>query len=276
MRRGERVLVTSDGCRVRCLLVAIALIATLESARAEFPAITQRAQIQPPGTLALDLGLGYRSEPKDFGLPEHDARWDLAKTRVAVGLGELVEVQATGILISFIENAAGTKDALADWTLGTKIRLFQEQDRLPAMALLWEVKIPLASDEEGIGTDETDFFFHFLASKHFGERNRLDFNLGGGILGDPKKNTEQDDVLMISAAWSGYLSDKDVFGGELLFRSGFKKNDSPIALRGIYRRILGRWSISAALSVGLNDDADEFALDLFFRRQFQLWSSSGT
>ncbi len=254
----------------------LVLIMAWTSARSELPAITQEAKIQPPGTLAVDFGFGYRSEPRDFGLPEHDARWDLAKTRLAAGLGDLVEVQATGILISAVDNASATEHDFGDWTLGTKIRLFTEHGKRPATALLWEVKVPLASSDDGVGTDEADFFVHVLLSKHFGERNRLDVNLGGGFLGDPTKSSSQDDVLIFGAAWSGHLSDKNVIGVELLARDGFKENDSPALLRGIYRHIAGRWSISAAVAAGLNGDTDDFAVDLFVRRQFQLWTPSST
>ncbi len=259
-------------CRLRCLLATLVLVAAWTSARSELPAITQAAKIQPPGTLAVDFGFGYRSEPRDFGLPEHDARWDLGKTRLAAGLGKLVEVQATAILISAVDNPGGTEFGFGDWTLGTKIHLLSEQGKRPALALLWEVKIPVASNEDGIGTDETDFFAHVLLSKHLGERHRFDVNVGVGLLGDPTKNSAQDDVLMFSAAWSGQLSEKNVIGAELLARDGFRENDSPALMRGIYRRIVGRWSISAAVAAGLNDDADDLAVDLFVRRQFQLWA----
>lgn len=234
--------------------------------------ITQDAAIQAPGTLAVDIGIGYRDEPKDFGLPDHDSRWDLGKTRLALGLGDLVEVQATGILISVVDSAGATDQDFGDWTLGTKIRLLTEQGKRPAAAFLWEVKLPVASNDSGVGTDETDFFAHVLFSKQLGERNRLHVNLGVGLLGDPTKNGAQDDVVIFRAAWTGSLSDKNIIGAEFLARNGFKDNDSPVLLRGVYRRIAGRWSISGAVAAGLNDDADDFAIDLFIRRQFQLWA----
>ena len=242
------------------------------SARSELPAVTQEADIQPPGTLAVDLGFGYRSEPRDFGLPEHDARWDLGKTRLAAGLGDLVEVQATGTVLSTVDNAGGTDNEFGDWTLGTKIRLLTEAGKRPAMAFLWEVKGPIASSVDGVGTDEADFFAHVLLSKHFGQRGRLDVNVGGGALGDPTKSSSQNDVVMLSAAWSRQLSDKKVVGAELFAGDGFKENDSPLLLRGIYRHTVGRWSISAAIAAGLNSDTDDFAIDLFVGRQFQLWT----
>jgi hypothetical protein len=205
-------------------------------------------------------------------LPEHDSRWDLGKTRLAVGLGDLVEVQATGIFISAVDNANSTERDFADWALGTKIRLLIEQRTRPAAALLWEVKIPVASADDGIGTDEADVFAHILLSKHIGNRNRLDFNVGGGLLGDPTKSSSQNDVLILSAAWSRHLSDRNAIGVEFLAQDGFKENDSPTMLRGIYRHIVGRWSFSGAVGAGLNGDADDFSVDFFVRRQFQLWT----
>jgi len=258
--------------RVRCLLTTCALLMTSASHGSELPAVTQEAYIQPLGVLAMDVGVGYRSEPKDYGLPLHDARWDIGKARFALGLGELVEVQASGTLYSVVENVNGTDSDIGDWILGTKIRLFTETERRPAIALLWEVKLPLTSTEGGIGTNETDFYAHVLFSKRLGERNRLDLNFGVGLLGDPADNAVQEDVLIFKTAWTGNISDKNIVGAELLAQSGLTNGDSPILLRGIYRRVVGRWTVSGAIGAGLNSDADDFTVDLLFRHNFQIWS----
>ena len=111
-----------------------------------------------------------------------------------------------------------------------------------------------------------------LFSKRLGERNRLDLNFGVGLLGDPADNAVQEDVLIFKTAWTGNISDKNIVGAELLAQSGLTNGDSPILLRGIYRRVVGRWTVSGAIGAGLNSDADDFTVDLLFRHNFQIWS----
>ena len=258
--------------RARCFLTACAFLMASASHGSELPAVTQESYIQPLGVLAMDIGIGYRNEPKDYGLPVHDARWDIGKARFALGLGELVEVQFSGTLYAVVENANGTDSDIGDWILGTKIRLFSEKDKRPAIALLWEVKLPSSSTDEGIGTDETDFYAHLLFSKGIGEKNRFDLNFGVGVLGDPADNGVQEDVLIFKTAWTGIISDKNIVGAEFLAQSGLTNGDSPVMLRGIYRRVVGRWTVSGAIGAGLNSDADDFTVDLFIRRNFQMWS----
>ncbi len=238
----------------------------------DLPLITQSAVLNPTGVLTVDLGVGYRDEPRDFGLPERDSQWEIGKTRLTLGLGERVEVQATGVVFAGQETGDDSEWEFGDWTLGTKVQLLGEAARRPAIALLWEVKLPVASNEKGIGTDETDFLAHVLVSRRVGERHRVHGNVGVGLLGDPTENSAQDDVAILRAAWTTRLTDRQRIGAELLARDGFKENDSPILLRGSYRSGIGRWSIAAGIAFGLNDEADNMAIDLFLRRDFRWWN----
>jgi hypothetical protein len=95
-----------------------------------------------------------------------------------------------------------------------------------------------------------------------------------GLLGDPDKNGAQNDVWIFDAAWEYASSKRHQFGAVLVARDGFKKNDSPVTLRGVYRYRLGVWSVSAGLAAGLNGDADDFSADLFARRDFRLWNTN--
>ncbi len=95
-----------------------------------------------------------------------------------------------------------------DLTLATKFRFKKESERSPAMGFRVGVKLPNASTEKGLGTDETDVFGDFLIQKSF-QGLTLAGNLGIAILGDPETSGAQDDQLSWGAA--GIYSLTDMF-----------------------------------------------------------------
>lgn len=61
----------------------------------------------------------------------------------------------------------------------------------------WEVKLPNASNESGLGTDETDFLARgWLAWEK--ERWILQADTGMAILGDPNQDAAQDDAALVA------------------------------------------------------------------------------
>ena len=71
-----------------------------------------------------------------------------------------------------------------DLVLATKFRFKKEGEKSPAMGFRVAVKLPNASTEKGLGTDETDVYGVFLLQKEF-HGLTLAGNLGIAILGDP-------------------------------------------------------------------------------------------
>jgi len=69
------------------------------------------------------------------------------------------------------------------------------------MAVRFSTRLPNAGNESGLGLDTTDFNFGFLIAKTV-RSVRFAGNVGVGILGDPVRGDEQNDVLTygISAA----------------------------------------------------------------------------
>ena len=112
-----------------------------------------------------------------------------------IGLGERADIQADFDVIYLDEGGRENKYGVGDLRLWNKIKFINEGEYLPSMGFRWGVKLPNANYEDRLGTDETDFFSSFLFSKHI---NNLysHVNLGMGILGNPNKTNEQDDVLV--------------------------------------------------------------------------------
>ena len=71
-----------------------------------------------------------------------------------------------------------------DARIFTKIRFLRETERAPAVAIRFGTKLPNASRDSRLGTDETDFGADALGSKDFGPL-AAHVNLGILILGNP-------------------------------------------------------------------------------------------
>ena len=87
----------------------------------------------------------------------------------------------------------GTSD-IDDIVIGTKVRLVPEGAGHPAFGVRFATKLPNASNESGLGTDSMDFYVSGLIGKTV-ESIRIVGNVGLGLLGDPIRGDQQNDVL---------------------------------------------------------------------------------
>ncbi|MFB3903077.1 MAG: transporter [Acidobacteriota bacterium] len=124
------------------------------------------------------------------------------------GLGDAAEVELQGVAqdrLSIERRHSAPHSPLLDFSghstsdfgdliLGTKFRFVQEHETVPALAFRFAVEIPNASNESGLGNDETNAYAAFIAGKKFGKA-RVNGNLGLAILGDPLDAGAQDDML---------------------------------------------------------------------------------
>ncbi|MSQ01361.1 MAG: hypothetical protein EXR71_05625 [Myxococcales bacterium] len=88
-----------------------------------------------------------------------------------------------------------------DVRLGTGLRLFQTEG--VSLGLGWGVKLPNATNEDGLGTDETDVDFGAWGGLRRGPWSSV-LAVGVAVLGNPLRFAAQDDVayLTIDAAWT--------------------------------------------------------------------------
>ena len=78
--------------------------------------------------------------------------------------------------------------------VGTKLKLAGEKGARPALAFSFAVQLPNASNESGLGTDQTEFYSKLLLTKHLGKM-AFRGNLGLAILGSPVQPNSQADLL---------------------------------------------------------------------------------
>jgi len=90
--------------------------------------------------------------------------------------------------------SGNTTHDVDDIVLGTKIRLASETPSHPAFGVRFATRLPNAGNESGIGLDTTDFHADVLVGKTV-QSIRFVGNVGLGILGDPTRGDNQNDVL---------------------------------------------------------------------------------
>lgn len=76
----------------------------------------------------------------------------------------------------------GTNRGFGDNWLGSQIRLYKQTKRVPTLAFNYEIKIPSASAESGLGSGRVDHSLTFLASKDI-RHVHFDFNATHFLIG---------------------------------------------------------------------------------------------
>lgn len=175
------------------------------------PLRTDVPDLVPPGNIRLEFGLEFLQKQR---YPLSGLEGDLTRLGVAsvhLGLGEFAEFQISGVVQDFLSISRRTPAAIppdfagnatsdvGDLVLATKLRIAPEKDNRPALAFKFGVELPNASNESGLGTDETNFYAGLLLGKHLG-RAQLVANLGLAILGSAVTPNSQADLLTYGIA----------------------------------------------------------------------------
>lgn len=183
-----------------CLVLGIAGLAAGGGARGEeawMPDGAYPAEEAPAaGARASgDLGFGY---VPPFRVGERD--------RVAAGIdGALwlrpIELRVHWDWLADRTDAEGWVNGPGDVRLGSVVTLVRARGFDATLG--WEVKLPDAADGSGLGTDETDALFGATGGWSGGEWSAR-VGVGLGILGNPLRFANQDDVPMVRgrAGWA--------------------------------------------------------------------------
>jgi len=183
------------------------------------PLRTDDAEILETGRVRIEAGVEFLQE-KRYSLSGLEG--DLMRLGVSaihVGVGEFAEFQISGVLQDVLSVSSRTEPVIpptftgnstsdfGDLILGTKLKLFGEKGRRPAMAFKFAVELPNAKHDSGLGTNETEFYASLLFKKHFG-RSQVLADVGFAILGSPVLQGRQTDPLTYGVAavvplWKG-------------------------------------------------------------------------
>lgn len=190
----------------RWILLIVGLVFSWNAFGQQRPLKTDDAEILATGRIRLGFGVEFLQEQKYSlsGLEGDLTR--LGVTNIQVGVGEYAEFQISGVIQDFL-SVTGRSEAVSPPTftgdstndfgnlvLATKLKLVEERRIIPAMAFKFAVELPNANQENGLGTDQTQFYASILFKKHLGKAQILG-NLGLAILGSPVEAGKQADLL---------------------------------------------------------------------------------
>jgi hypothetical protein len=239
-------------------LLASLLFLHNSEALAEPPFETERVGVKPELELRIDLGLDYSHIDSSRDLVAFPA---LGFNYTA---GPIVDLQADYDFLYRFTRRGTTIYGSGDLTLWTKVRFLPEKGYAPGVGLRFGVKLPNANAQDGLGTDQTDFYASILASQKLGRfENRL--NLGLAILDDPLKLRGQQDMLTLALASIYNLSPKWQVLVDFYSQQGADAKFRFSKISAGARHLNGKWVWNAALKKGLRSDhkgyQDELSLD---------------
>ena len=264
-------------------LLPCVLFFCLSAAAQDRPFQTPDAEIVPAGTLRAEVGFDFL---QDVNFPVSGLTGDLtsvAGINLRMGVGKIIEVQLEGAVQNFLDvkkQVAGitpitltgpnsTHD-VGDFALYTKLRLWGETSRRPAVAFRFGFLIPDSNQARGIGTNTTNIFAALIAQKHFWKLNTFG-TLGVGILQAPGTVFSQNDVLTYGAAFTYPLHKRVNLAGEVYGRYNSRKltpalfgTESRSQARGGFQIFAGgfQWDVAGIAGLSKHDASSGFTFGL--------------
>jgi len=244
------------------------------------PLVTEDPETIGAGRILIESGFDYArdAEYPVSGLTGHLRRLPLIG--ISFGIGSIGEVQIDGGLynhlkiterraapLSFMFTKPGdTTSDVEDMVVGTKVRLVSEGASRPSIAMRTATKIPMASNEGGLGLDTFDLYSTLLMAKTV-QSVRIVGNIGLGILADPTRGDSQNDVLLYGLSFARAVTSKAEVVGEINGRKDTREGDPPPGtesrsmVRFGARYTIDNWRADAAMMFGVsaNDPSIGFA-----------------
>ena len=197
-----RTVWTVGGCVLGLCLTAGA------AAAQQRPLLTEDPETVGAGLILLEAGIEHDWDQtfSASGLQGNVLRGPLVG--FSFGMGPNAEIQLDGLSLSRLRIAdrveaplsyllrvsGDTTRAYEDFVVGAKVRIVGEGARMPAIALRFATRLPIASNESGLGLDTMDFFQSLLVGKTV-QSVRLVGNVGLALLTDPTRGHLQNDVM---------------------------------------------------------------------------------
>ena len=255
-------------CSVAVIVAALACSPAFAQQR---PLVTEDPETVGAGRVLIETGFDYARDVEYpvSGLKGHLRRFP--QIGVSLGVGSVGEVQIDGGLynhlsitgrrvqnLSFMFTKPGdTTWDVDDLVVGTKVRLVSEGASRPSIAMRTATKIPMASNEGGLGLDTFDVYSTLLMAKTV-QSVRVVGNIGLGILGDPMRGDRQNDVLLYGISFARAVTTRGEVVGEFNGRKDTREGDPPPGtesrsmVRFGARYTVGSVRADAAMMFGVN------------------------
>ncbi|MEJ2111450.1 MAG: hypothetical protein P8Z37_16380 [Acidobacteriota bacterium] len=195
----------------QCIVLACIFFFPSNLLAQQRPLRTDDAELLPTGRVRVEFGAEFLQGQK---YPLSGLEGDLTRLGVAsiqAGVGDYAEFKISGVaqdVLSIKERSEpvsaptfsgnSTRD-FGNLVLASKLKLLGEDGLRPAIAFKFAVELPNANQENGLGTDQTQFYSSFLFKKNFG-RVQVMADLGLAILGSPVVPGKQTDPFTYGLA----------------------------------------------------------------------------
>ena len=290
--------------RVACIALAVWGAVVAPGARAQStaeawperragqrPLATVDPLLAEPGLLVIESGAGYAHDREipAVGLrgnvlrvPELTLRLSVARRvelRVDTGYEVLfVHDRREAPLSAELDYEGEASSDIRDPVVSTLVRVRDETGGAPAFGLKIATRLPVASNQSGLGLDTTDFFLALLAAKD-AAGVRWVANLGLGILEVPTAVTSQNDVLTYGFSVSRAIGSRIAVGAGVDGHVDLSGQVHPGTEDTSVARLGGRFgagasTIDAALLIGLTDVDAPIGITIGVTRAFRVFEGS--
>lgn len=261
-------------------VLALVMMLTLPAVAAaqQRPLVTEDPEVVSQGQILLELGFDQIWGQRFPASGLEGTLLRLPTLGVSIGVG-IAEIQIDGAafqqlqikerfeapLAHMLALTGDSTSGVEDFTIGTKLRLFSEGPGRPAFGLRFATKLPMASNERGLGLDTTDFYASLLVAKTI-QSIRIVGNGGIGILGDATRGDRQNDVLTYGLSVARALTQASEVVGEINGRLHTGDNDAPpgtqssAIVRGGLRFTKGPVRIDAGALIGVLAEDPKFGV----------------
>jgi hypothetical protein len=273
--------------RHRLLCAAALVLQPILAFAQQRPLVTEDPETIGAGRVLVEAGLDY---DRSVSYPASGLEGNLLRfpvIGVSIGVSSIAEIQVDGGLynrlsitsrelapLSGMVTATGeTTTSVEDLVIATKVRIVGETESRPSLGLRFATKLPNASNESGLGLDTTDFYASILVAKTV-QSVRIVGNVGLGILADPTRGDQQNDVVAYGLSFARALTPQaEVVGevnGYVSTRSGVPPpgTESRGSARFGGRYTIGTWRADAAVLFGLTSRDPGFGFTTGFTYVF--------
>jgi hypothetical protein len=205
------------------------------------PLVTEDPETVPSGHILLEAGLDYQHQVKYPASGLTGNLWRVGTVGLSFGVSSIAEIQIDGGIHNFLSITKFEPAPLAsyltvtddhtsdfeDVTIGAKVRFLRETAGRPAMAVRFWTRLPNAGNESGLGLDTTDFNFNVNIGKTV-QSVRIVGNAGFGILGDPVRGDNQNDVFNYGVSVARAVRTGVELVGEIYGRQNTRANTPPV------------------------------------------------
>ncbi len=223
-----------------CVIFLVLSAAAGAASAQQRPLVTEDPETIGTGNILIEGGFDSHHE---VVYPASGLTGDLLRlptVGVSFGFSSILELQIDGgfynrLNITSIEPAPlsdkleltgdETHD-IEDIVVATKIRVVSEGPGRPGIGVRLATKLPIASNESGLGLDTMDFYVSGLFGKTVSSV-RIVGNFGLGILSDPVEGDRQNDVVTYGLSFARALGQGFEFVGELNGRLSTRNERMP-------------------------------------------------